>query len=187
MSALVSRILLAILMLPVAVLVFILSIIITDRSLRGGSYSDRVHVMAAITCVVTWVFVAGYWIALWKSVVRWSAERLSFTVFATIGSAVGGLFVALLVNSIERGFGDIIGAIVAPLSWLIATTLLWRETPAERAERVRAVQKSAVVCPSCGYNLTGLKGTRCPECGTEYSLDEILAGQPGNIERDVDD
>ena len=31
----------------------------------------------------------------------------------------------------------------------------------------------------CAYDMTGLKGTRCPECGSEFTLDELLASQPG--------
>jgi hypothetical protein len=27
--------------------------------------------------------------------------------------------------------------------------------------------------------MTGLKSTRCPECGSEFTLDELLAAQPG--------
>ncbi len=28
-------------------------------------------------------------------------------------------------------------------------------------------------CLACGYNLSGLTQCRCPECGTEYRLDEL--------------
>ncbi len=28
-------------------------------------------------------------------------------------------------------------------------------------------------CPRCGYSLVGLRQCRCPECGTEFSLDEL--------------
>jgi hypothetical protein len=30
-------------------------------------------------------------------------------------------------------------------------------------------------CPKCGYNLRGLRGDTCPECGTRINLDTILA------------
>ena len=30
-------------------------------------------------------------------------------------------------------------------------------------------------CPKCGYNLRGLRGGTCPECGTRIDLDTILA------------
>ena len=33
-------------------------------------------------------------------------------------------------------------------------------------------------CPSCGYRMVGLHESRCPECGTTYTLDELLARQP---------
>ena len=26
--------------------------------------------------------------------------------------------------------------------------------------------------------MTGLKGTRCPECGSEFTIDELIAAQP---------
>lgn len=29
-------------------------------------------------------------------------------------------------------------------------------------------------CPKCGYNLTGLREARCPECGATYTLDELV-------------
>jgi len=29
------------------------------------------------------------------------------------------------------------------------------------------------ICPTCGYNLTGLPKDRCPECGTHFDLREV--------------
>ena len=62
--------------------------------------------------------------------------------------------------------------------WLIVTTVAWRETRRERSERLRAAGAGTVVCPTCGYNLTGLTEARCPECGSKFTLNELMAGQP---------
>jgi len=71
------------------------------------------------------------------------------------------------------------------LLWLAATIFLWRETPLERVERIKGSSKSAVTCPTCGYNLTGLSEARCPECGTRFTLDELLALQ-GGADKDIE-
>lgn len=34
-----------------------------------------------------------------------------------------------------------------------------------------------VLCPTCGYSLIGLRECRCPECGQEFTLDEIIRRQ----------
>ena len=34
-----------------------------------------------------------------------------------------------------------------------------------------------VHCPSCGYSLIGLRNLRCPECGTEFTIDELIRSQ----------
>ena len=43
----------------------------------------------------------------------------------------------------------------------------------------------AITCPTCGYNLTGLTATRCPECGKQCTLDELFAAQARTMERDL--
>jgi putative transposase len=35
-------------------------------------------------------------------------------------------------------------------------------------------------CPHCGYNMTGLHEARCPECGTQYTLNELFASLQGS-------
>ncbi len=78
-------------------------------------------------------------------------------------------------------FTMFIGGVLAMLFWLFVTVFLWRETTAERAARVGGAGSSAVTCPTCGYNLTGLAEARCPECGTRFTLDELLASQPARV------
>jgi len=28
-------------------------------------------------------------------------------------------------------------------------------------------------CPDCGYNMAGLSTTKCPECGNEFTIDQL--------------
>jgi hypothetical protein len=68
------------------------------------------------------------------------------------------------------------------LLWLVATVRFWRETQEERSARLRAVGRDGggpgIPCPTCGYDMTGLNGTRCPECGSEFTVGELLAAHP---------
>ena len=98
---------------------------------------------------------------------------------------IAGIVSGILVYAIEDEIGEFIGCLIAPLMWLIVVTIIWRETPRERALRMKSTNKATIVCPHCGYNLTGLQSTRCPECGTLYTLDELLFGQPSMAPAEV--
>jgi DNA-directed RNA polymerase subunit RPC12/RpoP len=108
--------------------------------------------------------------------VRWTGTRIGLTVVSTIIvvciAAVLGAFGA----NMEEEFGYFLASVSAPLLWLVATVLIWKETATERAERFGGAGGRAVACPRCGYNLTGLSSTQCPECGAQFTLDELAAG-----------
>ena len=53
---------------------------------------------------------------------------------------------------------------------LLATFLVWRDGYRRGWWSAR---EAPPTCPKCGYNLSGLTQCRCPECGTEYRLDEL--------------
>jgi hypothetical protein len=71
----------------------------------------------------------------------------------------------------------LVGGGVPPIVWVLATVLIWRETPQERMQRLAAGGAGTLACPICGYNMTGLREARCPECGVGMTLDELVAAQ----------
>src|SRR5882757_9637557 len=178
MTAIIARLILAMLLLPVSAAIFVLGFVATIRS--GGPPSIP---GLLILWAVFYSFVAIYWVLLWRSSVRWTNARVGKTVLAAVGSIAAGLVVGAVAVAIIRGIPPqpaiLLGGGVVPISWVLATVLLWRETPAERVERMTGlIGKDAIVCPICGYNLSGLREARCPECGATYTLDGLVAAQP---------
>ena len=41
-------------------------------------------------------------------------------------------------------------------------------------KRVSGEVPISLDCPECGYSMVGLTSSRCPECGREYTLDELV-------------
>ncbi len=185
MSHLVSRILLSILMFPLAA-IFYIFVFMLCANLRRNSpfyYSPSETYLSATSGLSTWILVAIYWCLLWKSSVKWNSDRRAYTVLAAFAAVIIATFAGLAAGSAmgrpdAGGFAAFIGGVLAIVLWLIFTVFIWRETPAERAQRIAGSNASAIACPTCGYNLTGLSESRCPECGSKFTLDELLASQP---------
>jgi hypothetical protein len=184
MSHLVSRILLSILVFPLAGIFYVFVATLMEESFQGV-FLRREQLMFLISGALTWLGVAAYWCLLWKSSVRWNSWRLGGTALAGLGAlmvgAIFGYIAAFLFPSGGEDFGEFIGGVLIIVLWLIATILIWRETPTERRQRVMASGRSTVTCPTCGYNMTGLSESRCPECGGKFTLDELMASQPNAI------
>lgn len=183
MTQLLSRILLTILLFPLAAMVYITFLVLVV-------YYRPDEIMFIYATIITWLFVAWYWLRLWRKSVRWNAKRIYGTIVsASIASAVGlGIyFVFLIVRHQISELGVFVGGIMAILLWLVFTVLLWRETNDERVARIRQAGGDALFCAQCGYNMTGLKESRCPECGQAYTLDALFAAQKTEtIEQDSD-
>ncbi|TVQ53444.1 MAG: hypothetical protein EA377_07985 [Phycisphaerales bacterium] len=176
MSSLVARIPLTTLMLPAAALVYTLFVVL-GFELIGWQNEVLIFLLGGSG---TFLFVLIYWLGLWGRHVNWAGGRRWKTIL--LGGAAIGFTIpiaAVFGFIIELSFGIFIGSLVAILVWLIGTTLIWKETSVERADRLRSrIGTNAIVCPSCGYNLTGLRESSCPECGAKFTLDQLFAGQP---------
>ncbi|MDB5322715.1 MAG: hypothetical protein JWN40_4346 [Phycisphaerales bacterium] len=193
MSQLIARILLAIFVIPIASLIYMVAFIQSERWLYRwinyqtyATYRDIARMRFGFSGLIAWAFLAIWWFLLWRKSVRWNGTRIGLTAGAVVLAAIAGIIVAAILNQSERGFGDFIGSATAPLLWIVATIFVWRETAAERAARVNNSGQDAIVCPTCGYNLTGLTEPRCPECGTQFTLDQLLASQPSRTRADLE-
>jgi peptidoglycan/LPS O-acetylase OafA/YrhL len=175
MSKLLARIMLALLMLPLASALYVM--LVSWLVVHVFRYSREVATFAT-TSLVVWAFVAVYWVLLWRGTVRWTRRRIALTVGAAGGAALVGTGGGALLASIDDSLATFIGGVLAVLLWLVCTVRIWRETRAERVERLRARSPDAIICPACGYNLTGLRWATCPECGASYTVDELAALQP---------
>ena len=181
MSHLLARIMLALLMLPLAAVVYVITIAIffEVRSSEELGFLTADALGAA--------FVAVYWLLLWRREVRWTPVRIHGTWIAAIIALMPAALVGAIGSAaIEDAFGIFLGGVILVLVWLAATTLLWRESPRERARRVAGRGAGAIVCPVCGYNLTGLDRAACPECGGAFTLEDLFSAQPSQAQQQLE-
>jgi hypothetical protein len=129
-----------------------------------------------------YVFVGAYWVVLWHDMVPWNARRVTLTALASVLSLAGGVAVAVAFLAIYRilppPMAVLLGGGTVPITWVLSTVLIWRETATERLRRLTAHGVPVVACPLCGYDLAGLKEARCPECGSSFTLDQVFLARP---------
>jgi uncharacterized paraquat-inducible protein A len=176
-SRLIAQILLSLLIFPLAGVLYTIAFTGCMES-RVFGYRYREEPGFVFAGCLTWAFITVYWLALWRKSVRWTGERVTRTLGCFLAAAVVAVMIGSATSNIGRGIGYFVATVTAPLLWQLGTVLIWRETPAERTARLSGAGANAIVCPTCGYNLTGLKSTRCPECGSEFTLDQLIAAQP---------
>ena len=183
MSPLLSRILLTIVLFPLATLFNLIVYLACDEHLEG-------EIEIAVPAMLTAIFAAGYWLFVWRKAVRWTGRRVTRTLIAAGAAAtISAAIVAGCAVAFENFDSDIatyVGCVLAPLLWMIATAFIWRETAAEREVRLTRPGGESIVCPACTYDLTGLREARCPECGAQYTLNELFASQPGRAAAEIE-
>ena len=134
--------------------------------------------MAAAIALISWGLI-------WRSAVDWDRDvRRTTGLLCT--ALLGCTLMFPVAVDLFSGTGryrsrnlPCMLAVMVPVmawgGWMIATMLLWRFREVRLPERV----EQCLRCSSCGYSLRGLYGTRCPECGEEPTLDELIAGALG--------
>jgi len=197
MTQLVARLILTMLILPIAGAVFVLGFAVI-AAMNQGSGPLAVGPVIAVWAVV-YLVVGFTWIMIWRPVVRWTPRRVGQTVLSGIIAIMAGIAFALTVLAIVRsaaggqqfpiGIAALLGGGVPPIVWVLSTVLTWRETREERTRRLAGAGPGAepVVCPMCGYDLGGAREARCPECGVAFTIGQLVAAQPHKDLRSLDD
>ncbi len=147
--------------------IFVLIVMLFGGGLLGVCVADFVCGALAI----------GGWIGLWRSTVVWTHDRIVHTALAAILSVLVGSGIGVFAT-IFSGIPEeaaIVGGLFGGGCWVLLSTWCWRQTPQERVAAARgAASDEPIGCPMCGYNLAGLYEARCPECGTRYTIEELL-------------
>ncbi len=116
---------------------------------------------------------------IWRKGVSWTRKRAELTAAALPLAAVPAVVVVVLVTSLEDvDLAIVFGGITLVASWLILVAFVWRESSGERERRISTTfvcGRVPLACPRCDYDMRGLNQARCPECGTEYTLDGLFA------------
>ena len=96
MSHLISRILLTILMLPLAAIAYTVVFVVGNQVTRGGGYRylNDESPMFFLTGAIVWGLIAGYWLLLWGRGVKWTGRRIHLTWLAALVSGLGALVTA---------------------------------------------------------------------------------------------
>jgi hypothetical protein len=177
MTRTVARLILAMLLLPSAGAVFLLLFLALVPTSGPPPVERLLLVWAAL-----YAFVGTYWVVLWRDMVPWNLRRVRLTALATALSLAGGFAVALGCRAVNRQvpppIAVLLGGGTVPITWVLSTVLVWRETAAERLARLAAHGMPAVACPLCGYSLAGLTEARCPECGGSFTLEQVVLARP---------
>ena len=138
----------------------------------GCSYVLDEHIATAmVLAAVCWL---GMLIAIWRPMQR--GRRFVVPAIATIAltvACVGGMCaIDGLLHSRDEDFLTLAVLFMGSA----AVILVWLPTM-QRLLRGKSVvgpdNQVRVHCPSCGYSLIGLRNLRCPECGTEFTIDRI--------------
>jgi MFS family permease len=115
----------------------------------------------------------------------WTRNRRRHRTFwgaalATFGITIATVIAGAMADEAFKGGEDyvIAGLVFVALAGVI---LVWTFAARRYARPKPLIDPTDgtldVRCPACDYRMVGLHESRCPECGTAYTLDELLARQ----------
>lgn len=175
-TPLLPRILASLALVPATVGLWLLSYLLYMRFLFSvftpPSRASIILAFLLLSVLPVVVFFGGS-LAIWWTAVRWTPDRRR-RVFFTIAAFLGLMLVTPTIVAL---------AWIDPwegIAWSLAVGLLggaaalvWITVVCHTPRRAAGTR--AAPCPNCGYDLRGQRECRCPECGTPFTIGEIMA------------
>jgi hypothetical protein len=112
------------------------------------------------------IFYAGG-LLIWWPTVRWTTRK-RWGVFLTSAALAALLVPAARLALAENGLGMLATLLVGLLGGGVALIVVGRicwTPPSESTE---------IHCAKCGYDLRGQRECRCPECGEQFTLGDVV-------------
>lgn len=137
--------------------------------------TDPTQESFALTAIVA----IGLWIAIWRKRVCWSPSVMSRTAALAIVCLAFPIFLLFVFGNNSGGSWNVLLGCLPIMGWglwMAISITIW-PTHAEYAELGSPEPR----CLGCGYRMTGLTDTRCPECGDQPTLEQLWAGNSAGI------
>ncbi len=139
----------------------------------AGGLSDGAVALVVCGVVLAWAAALA---AIWWRFRKWAPVLRTLLMIAGVWTVALPMTV-MLERTIQNSDGLMVGTVFAA----IAATAGLLVTLAYRTAWGRAVRDARgavrVNCPRCGYSMVGLCSSTCPECGTTFTIDQIIGGQ----------
>lgn len=131
--------------------------------------------IAATLCALVGIVAVVIWLLIWRGAVQWSRTVLVRTMLFAAGLVLIPTLLFYWRTSATEEYLFAIPFLTWGL-WMGATVRFW-----PMRDLAAASGECAPTCIACGYPLTGLCATRCPECGDERTIDELWRAHAGEI------
>ena len=144
-------------------------------ALGVGRVDDDFLAMTFAVCSFVWLALL---IWIWRD--NHQSGFPLMAAFGTLGLWLATIFGCVFIDQAFRLVDE--EYLIAALCRVSgALTLLFWLPAVQRLRLGRPVVNSEnlvnVTCPHCGYSLIGLRELRCPECGTQFAIDELIRRQ----------
>ncbi|MCB9857611.1 MAG: hypothetical protein H6818_18160 [Phycisphaerales bacterium] len=157
---------------------YVLAILNRQYDPRFGGYYLRVR---DSDLAIGFGGAAAIWVGLLSWIWRGPSGKTGIA-----GSIIGTFVIAGSAFAVSIGIDEwlrreeeyliaavlLIAAAIITFIWMRYTATILRGNPVFGRDRQINVE-----CPKCGYSLVGLSTLRCPECGADYTIDELIRAQ----------
>jgi OPA family glycerol-3-phosphate transporter-like MFS transporter len=155
----------------------------------GASTDYRLHLLL---WSINGFFQGMGWPPCGRSMGHWFGEKergLTFSIWNTSHN-IGGGIAGAVAGWAAAHLGGWQQAFFVPgvIALLGAAYLLWRLRDTPQSVGLPPIEEyldSRRTCRDCGYDLRGLPGVRCPECGLEFAPAHRAGGPPPLGEREL--
>lgn len=163
--------------------------VLVAASLRlGGRVERGAAAVSGMICAIATLQVWGWYArGLGRRTSRLARAGRYRALLHSIATVVVTIGLCVLADEVG-GRDEEILVLAVILLGAAALLLAWMPTMA-RAHRMalrNADDEINVNCPACGYSLIGLRELRCPECGREFVLDELIRAQDYDVAPEPD-